>query len=269
MKKLFTLLALCACLYLPAQTLVLELQNVKSIMQPVFNSNEGLFYVNRTNNIIDFYDGDFKFVKQVNFFPKNKGGVSVFENYFTKNNGLEYLAQIAEVGADDYPHYILYNESGRQLLDFGAKYHVGIYGVNYCTSYTMELIHGEYWCNTRVYKVNGMKQEPAEPCPECKECEPCEICKECEECEPCNPDPVTVYRQTNQGAYPVPAASAVHISYPAGNNQELQVYNQNGACIARQPLEPGGGTYTLDVSGFAPGNYIYTVGSQKGKFIVQ
>ena len=69
-------------------------------------------------------------------------------------------------------------------------------------------------------------------------------------------------------AYPNPAAFSVTLPYSISSAAEMQILSVDGRLVATRRLLPGNGQVTLDVSGMPAGIYVYRVGGQSGKFVV-
>jgi len=68
-------------------------------------------------------------------------------------------------------------------------------------------------------------------------------------------------------AYPNPATTQMNIAYeiPSGAvDAQLSIFDANGKLVSKEQLASDKGTLVIDVSGYAPGNYIWRIESNSG-----
>lgn len=211
------------------------------------NEDGESIWINRDDNKVSVYSADFQLLKTItipqingldilNFYHLSKGVLD-------EDDGWEYIATYYNSEKRAYSSMI-YEEDGSlvQTLDGCSYLYVADVGDRHIAYY----LHGADG-TTEVFEVFGAPFSM-------------------------NVDETNGNGSVETGAFPVPASSMVTLTYslPDGMNEsQMEVYNMSGQTMETIRIGSHFNSVNLNVSGYKPGVYVYSLGGVRKSFVVE
>lgn len=238
MKKLIILIIAVSFAQLGFAQIILdkEISSKNGYVKNVKNCND--FIVQKSNGNIEIYNDEFDLVKTITSLQHLVEHELWFTsvNFFTNSGQYEFIF-------DNQGDYSLYNENGDLLFSFGEFGPAELYGeeTNILPNSKKFICTSENNDRFRIYNVAGGTSN-------------------------------LVNTKANETkAYPNPANGKITIPYKLEGSQlqSMTITNVDGKVVDTILLDPNQESYTLNISNYASGVYIYNYNKYSGKFIVR
>ena len=214
-------------------TLFKEIEG-RSLIAPVNTAIPNYWYVFTGENVV-VYNHDFDILKTIKT-PNNATGVyQLFKGVYTTSGKYEFICPIFD---NTTAKYYLYNEDGVMLYDFGEFSPWGIKG-NKLITYKLTSSGGITQCTHRIYELGGSFTS------------------------------IEDVSLDKMSAFPNPASDFINIEYSIDKQENLQIYDINGRLIDIKQLDISNKSVQLQTSNYVPGIYVWIIGKNNGKFIVE
>lgn len=201
-----------------------------------------MYPISPSSNAITIYDDNFNLYKNINITPPNNYEI----NSISMINDSHFIVTFMNPTAsnlNDWHIHKIYNTNGNVIKDFGKSYLSGIYS----TSNKIVRVKFKYITDSEDISYTT------------------EIYS--------NPFVTSLNETTNNNfsfPFPNPANNIITLPYNIKTaNSEMYIYDVNGKLIEKKAIDSSSDKILLNIEGYTPGLYLYTIEGIPQKFIVK